>query len=490
MLAAILFGASVVGSSAPALAVEVAIDASSQLQLYAVRSPWGAPVLSRQRLIHQLAFDAYGPPPTMSSPGPTWAFHSRLRLDGDYGIDDEERDPARFETFVPGLATSPVDLTYGYFAATGLFRNTTDVAIGRQVTYDELGFWSFDGFKLSFLPGRLFDIGGYVGFEQRGGVPLLTTSRYEADGVFRGDRSGWPRETWPSYLSSTRLAPAFGASVALLAVKGLRLRADYRRVNNRDRVVTLPFADETGRLRTISSTRVSSERVGVGAGFDFAERASVDGAWVYDLYRRTSQSHRAQLTVRPAKTWRMHGGYDYRLPLFDADSIFNWFGAKGTVAVQSGVSYLPFPGFQLGALFGVRWLGVGPKQWLAEGLDTGPETGKSGFSRIDCTYSTNAFVLGASSHYEAGDAGRRVSSDLFHHRYFWNERLRAEVLVSGGHFQHPLLKERGQSSMMYVAGVRLFPGARQELSTEWEHVIAEGPLQRFRIVATATARWP
>jgi hypothetical protein len=478
------------GHLAPAHAVEVAVDASSQLQLYAVRSPWGAPVLSRQRLIHQVAFDAYGPPSTMRSPGPTWAFHSRLRLDGDYGIDDEERDPDRQATFVPGLATSPVDLTYGYFTATGLFRNTTDFALGRQVTYDELGFWSFDGVKLSFLPGRLFDIGGYVGFEQRGGVPLLTTSRYESDGVFRGDRSGWPADIWPAYLSSTRLAPAFGASFALLAVKGLRLRADYRRVNTRDRVVTLPFADDTGKLKTLSSSRVSSERVGVGAGFDLAKRASVDGSWVYDLYRRTSQSHRALVTVRPWSTWRIQGGYDYRLPLFDADSIFNWFGAKGTIAAQGGVAYLPFRGFQLGSTFGVRWLGVGPKQWLAAGLDTGPVTGKSGFTRVDCTYSTSAFTLGASSHYEAGDAGRRVSSDFFHHRYFWNDRLRAELLLSGGHYQHPLLKERGQSSMMYVAGVRLFPGARQELSTEWEHVIAEGPLQRFRIVATATARWP
>jgi hypothetical protein len=470
--------------------MEVAVDASSQLQLYAVRSPWGAPVLSRQRLIHQLALDVYGARPTISLPSPTWAFHSRLRIDGDYGIGDDERDPERLATFIPGPGASPVDLSYGYFTASGLLRNTTEVALGRQVLFDELGFWSYDGARLSFAPARLFELGGYIGFEQRGGVPLLTTSRYESDGVFRGDRAGFSRELWPSYLSSTRLAPAFGASVSLLAVKGLRARADYRRVESRDRVVTLPFADDKGRLQTISSSRVSSERVGLGLGLDVVKLVSVDSAWVYDLYRRTSQSHRAALTVRPSSTLRVHSGYDYRLPLFDADSIFNWFGAKGTVAVQGGVSYLPFPGFQLGSSFGMRWLGVGPRQWLGAGLDTGPETGKSGFSRIDCTYSTSGFVMGASSRYEAGDAGRRVSSDLFHHRYFWDDRLRAELLLSGGHFQHPLMKERGQSSMMYVASVRLFPGARQELATEWEHVLAEGPLQRFRIVATATARWP
>jgi hypothetical protein len=471
-------------------AAYVSVDAISQLQLYSVHSPFGAPILSRERLVHQLALDAYADPVGPEDSHATWAFHSRLRLDGDYGISNEERDTNNDAAFIPGLQTSPVDLSYGYLEVSGLLRNSTGVALGRQLFFNELGFWSFDGAKLSFSPGRLFELSGYAGYEQRGGVPFLTTSRYEADGVFRGDRENMSSSQWPGYVRSTELAPAFGASLSLSAVPGIRARVDYRRVTQHDRVVTLPFADENGHVQTIAASRVSSERFGVGLGADWSKRGSLDGAWVYDLYRRVSQEHRVQLLYRPNDEWRFAAGYEYRLPIFDADSIFNWFGAKGSLLGRLSASVALPHSISLTVTGGARWLGVGPSQFLAEGLTTGPNGGVDGILRVESVYSTQRERLGSALRVEAGEAGRNASSDLSYRRGFLENRLETLAQVTAGYWQNPLLPERAQSSVMYVAGVRLFPGGKQEFSTEWEHVIAEGPYQRFRVLATVAVRVP
>jgi hypothetical protein len=471
-------------------AAYVAVDAVSQLQLYSMHSPWGAPVLSRQRLIHQLALDAYGEQSDPENQQVTWSFHARLRLDGDYGITDEERDSTNFASYIPGLQTSPVDLSYGYLQVSGLLRNSTGVTLGRQLFFNELGFWSFDGAKVAFSPGRVFELSGYAGFEQRGGVPLLSTSRYEGDGVFRGNRDNLSASYWPDYLNSTALAPAYGASWSLTAFDGVRARVDYRRVTEHDRVVTLPFADANGRVQTISASRISSERLGVGLGADWTKRASVDGAWVYDLYRRVNQEHRAQVVYRPLDALRLTAAYEYRLPLFDADSIFNWFGAKGSIISRLSLGVQVSKSISVTASGGARWLGVGPKQFLAEGLTTGPDGGTDGIFRVESTYVTRRDRLGSSASIESGAGGNRLASDLWYRRSLWGERLETLAQVSAGHWQHPLLPERAQSSVLYVAGLRVFPGGKQEFSAEWEHVVAEGPYQRFRVMATATARWP
>ena len=320
--------------------------------------------------------------------------------------------------------------------------------------------------------------------------PLLSTSRYEADGVFRGNREDLSASNWPGYLNSTALAPAYGLSWALTALPSVRARVDYRRVSQHDRVVTLPFADENGHVQTFSGSRISSERLGIGLGADVASRASVDGAWVYDLYRRVSQSHRAQLTFRPLDKLRVTAGYEYRLPLFDADSIFNWFGAKGSILSRLSVGVQLSQTLQVTVSGGARWLGVGPKQFLTSGLDVGPVGGTDGIFRLDSSYFSRKNRLGSSASVESGAGGRRLVSDLWFRRSLWEQRLETMTQLSAGYWQNPLLPERAQSSVMYVLGLRLFPGEKQEFRTEWEHVVTEGPYQRFRVMATAMARWP
>lgn len=485
-----LYGVGLALIPSPVAAAYAAVDANSRLQLYSIHSPWGSPILSRQRLTHQLALDAFGEPSTPTGSPVNWVFHARLRLDGDYGVTGDERDPNNSAAYIPGLAVAPVDLSYGYLQISGLLRNTSAVSLGRQLFFDELGLWSFDGAKLAFAPGGVFELTGYAGYEQRGGVPLLSTSRYEADGVFRGDREHLPAQTWPGYLNSTALAPAYGLSAQLLTFAWLRARIDYRRVTQHDRVVTLPFADENGHFRTYSASRISSERLGVGLGADLATRASVDGAWVYDLYRRVSQAHRAQMIYAPSNSVRLSAGYDYRLPVFDADSIFNWFGARGSILSRLSCRVKLSAHTDVTVSGGARILGVGPKQFLTNGLEGEEASGVDGLFRVDSTYFSRDDSFGSTVSVEAGDAGKRLVTDGWYRRRLWEQKLETLTQVSAGYWQHPLFPERAQGSILYVLGLRLFPGAKQELGAEWEHVVAEGPYQRFRVLGTAMVRWP
>jgi hypothetical protein len=91
---------------------------------------------------------------------------------------------------------------------------------------------------------------------------------------------------------------------------------------------------------------------------------------------------------------------------------------------------------------------------------------------------------------EAGDAGKRLVTDGWYRHLLWSEKLETLTQVSAGYWQHPLLPERAQGSLLYVLGLRIFPGAKQELGAEWEHVVVEGPYQRFRVLGTAMVRWP
>src|SRR5664280_2539137 len=96
--------------------------------------------------------------------------------------------------------------------------------------------------------------------------------------MWGSNSEGLSATQWPGYLQSNTLAPATGASIVLLAVPHLRARADYRRVWQRDQVVTSPFLNASGQLSSVSMSRVSTQRAGASVGYDFGQLASSDGA--------------------------------------------------------------------------------------------------------------------------------------------------------------------------------------------------------------------
>src|SRR5580704_8643561 len=181
--------------AASAGAVEPEITGEATGQFYDVRSPTGETILERRRLTATLGISGYEilPPDPKDRDSPELTFRARLRYDADYGANADEANisaPQSSQFFVPGFSRGPVDLMYAYVEGRRFLHGTLGFKVGRQYQTDVLGWWSFDGADVKVTMPFYVQVEGYGGLEQRGGLPL-STSRFESDGIWRGNRSGF-----------------------------------------------------------------------------------------------------------------------------------------------------------------------------------------------------------------------------------------------------------------------------------------------------------
>jgi hypothetical protein len=472
-----------------ARAYDARVDGQAYLQLYSVQGLYGAPTLSRQRVTFNLGLDVANVAGSPWNNEPWVTVRFRVRMDSDYGINPAEQDPNNTDYFVPGVRTAPFDIQYAYVEGGGWLRNTAGFRIGRQLFFDELGWWSLDGARVSFSPGHLFELAGYSGFEQRGGLPLMSTGRYEAGGVFRGDRDGLTGTQWPGFLQSTSLAPAAGGSLALLAIPRLHARLDYRRVWQRDQVVTSPFLDASGHLATTSASRISTERAGIGLGYDFEEAVAANGAAVYDVYRSKLVEHRASVQIRPVKRLNATLSYQYRLPTYDADSIFNWFGAVGSTLVRTRVAVDVRRDLSLGAIAGLRW--YADPSGASSSTGAQPSGGqRDGLGGIDATWHTLENTFRVAQTAEVGQAGDRFVGDAWVAHRFAGGNLEPSLLLTMARWRDRLRSDFNSTVLTYVLGCRFSPMGAPRFGIDWEHSVSDVSQQRFRVVGTVDVRWP
>ncbi len=160
---------------------------------------------------------------------PDLSFRARVRYDADYGIGSGTVDHTNFGSFVPGVSQGQVDLMYGYLEGRRFIHGVVGFKVGRQYVTDSLGWWSFDGGEVSATTPYFVKVEAYGGTEQRGGMPL-STSRFESDGVWRGDRSGFDSSLYPPFQPAA-IAPALGAAHRVdQGLTWLHGRLTYRRV--------------------------------------------------------------------------------------------------------------------------------------------------------------------------------------------------------------------------------------------------------------------
>src|SRR4051812_1661595 len=175
------------GHASLASAFQREIDATLDAQFYSLQSPYGSPLVARRRYTQTLALNLYDIQADRVPFGPSLSFKSRLRLDSDFGQRPEERNPDS-AAYVPGLVEAPVDIMYAYLDGQRYLNGYLSFRLGRQYVVDNLGFWSFDGAEVMLTTPAYIALEAYTGFEQRGGLPMLATSRFEAGGVSRGER--------------------------------------------------------------------------------------------------------------------------------------------------------------------------------------------------------------------------------------------------------------------------------------------------------------
>ncbi|MSP25149.1 MAG: hypothetical protein EXR75_08285 [Myxococcales bacterium] len=522
--------------SSVAHAVEVEVGGEAAAQGYEVVSPFGDVILGRRRLAAIVGFGAYdleGDPDPLAA---DYGVKVRVRLDADFGIDRAEAsyDPLDRSRFVPGLAYAPVDLMVGYVEARNVARGLIGARLGRQYTSNVLGWWSFDGGLVRVTTPYFFAVEAYAGLEQRGGMPL-STSRFEAQGVWRGARRDGLAEDahlYPSFQEAA-VAPGFGVALESVGPNWIHGRFDYRRVYNLGAAFTSQFPTPGGGgFEEVTGPRISHERLGYALSAVLPDIGSARGGFVYDLYSAALSRAYAGLDARVGTSHTVGLDGEFFLPTFDADSIFNWFTHNPSVTALARAASRPTRSLQLSAQAGTRlWLTDGnPADWTASacaaagfetpdqqracveyGVDptTGPD---AAFARLEANRLTVIAPdlianFGAAVQWPHGsarlrasletgfggadsDRGRRVGGTLSAEHELKPGAFTLGGRVSTYEWHDPLRPTRDATSFGYVIAPEITPVETTKLRLEWEHDMNRLVGQRFRVVGWLTVRAP
>jgi hypothetical protein len=469
-------------------------DSYLQAQSYTVRSPYGSPVVSRRRFTQTLGLGVYDVTGTGLPGGPQLSIVTRMRLDADLGQRTVDRDPSQLDYYIPGLEETPMDLMVAYVDARNYLDGWLGARLGRQYVIDTLGWWSFDGGLVSIATPIFVRFEAYGGFEQRGGLPFMSTPRFEADGVYRGARDGLEANQWPSYLEQSKLAPAFGFAMESMDTHWLHARLGYRKVFNRDRVSVTPFADQGGAISTVDDTRVSSERLGGSMWLTEAELGEVTASGVYDLFNQLFSQHGASVGWYATSRITLGLGYDYFLPTFDGDSIFNWFTHWATTTYQGRGSWQLSRRLGFSATTGVRQFRTDgdpdtyreqTEAWTAAASPRGETDIRSDvLATLAVQYGWADGSVWVTGMGEAGGSGHRLGGDVSTRQQFEGGLYDTLVVLSVQDWRDELRTDRDATSFGYVLGGGVSPLQRARLGLEWEHSLNRLVGQRFRLLGT------
>jgi hypothetical protein len=454
-------------------AYDAAVDTSFAAQLYQVNGPFNGPDIGRQRYTETLSLRVWDLQGAREPGAPTLTAVARLRLDADFGIDPSSLAPTNPTSFVPGLAQQRLDLMMAYVEGRGYAGGVVGFRLGRQYVIDPLGFWSFDGGTVSVDTQAHFKVEAYGGAEQRGDPTMLSTSRFEADGVWRGNRRGMDDALYPAYLSETRLAPAYGFTLATTGLDFLDARVTYRKVVDRDTVVISPFPDALGNYQRVGGDRVSTEKVG-GAIIATAKGiGTVRADVVYDaLVKKPSEfSGSVESSVIPSLDLSADVGYF--LPTFDGDSIFNWFEHMATTTLDGRARWQTTRRLSFSATGGIRRFDASGAATLFDVLGS-----------VDGLYRSPTETARVRAMDEHGDRGRRRGGDASLQRLFVDGTYDASASVSLYDWTDALRPSSATTSFTYVLGGGYRPFRRARVGLEWEHTMSELVGQRLRLLAT------
>jgi hypothetical protein len=469
-------------------AYESEVDASVAAQFYTLESPYGEPLLRMRRYTNTLGISLYDLQGDRTPTGPVLSFRSRVRLDADLGQDPAERSPTS-PRFVPGLEQAPFDLMYAYLEGERYFGGAVGFRFGRQYVADVLGWWSFDGGEVALATPAHLKLEAYGGLEQRSGLPLLTTPRFQADGVARGSRDELRNDQWTSYLDQSRVAPAFGVALETTDLWWLHARVTFRRVTNRDSVVVSPFLPTDGVLRTVTEDRVSTERLGGSLRLQPFAFGALSGSIVYDFYSSIVSEQALALDAYASDRLTLGADYERVVPTFDADSVFNWF-AHSAVTSFTGRTDMRFSRRLDASLnFGARMFETlgDPSTYAITADDTLVRRELDPFAMLFGRYRWNDGSVSLRSEAELGARGHRVGADVTTRKLFANGYYDGMVVLSLYDFKDELRPDRYATSFSYVLGGGIRPGGlgdRARLGVEWEHAINRLVGQRYRLLAT------
>lgn len=522
-------------SPAPKRGPRFEVQSETVGQAYDVASPWGDVILERRRFLQTLGLGVYHLQGDHTPTGADFNFVLRLRLDADLGINarlpatqaggETRFDVANGERYVPGLQIAPLDLMYGYLEGKNLAKGWLGFRLGRQYVTDALGWWSFDGAMLRVTTPYYLQLEAYGGLEQRGGLPL-STARFERQGVWRGSRDGFGASRfdtidYPSFVQASP-APAFGVALETSGFNFIHGRVSYRRVYNTGSAITQQFPDAVPGVQpgypTIDGPRVSSDRLGYSLYASKPELGGVKGGFAYDLYVNATSSIFAGLEAYLGKHVTVGADFDYFLPTFDADSIWNWFTKSPVMSATGRFSVTNGKRFDVSGSGGVRmWTtdgdpatfgkrqceagGLTEQQCFEQGVVVNPAVAGYGrtaeerpstmvldaLASLAARYRFQTAELSGRAQLQAGDRGRRVGGDVSGEKNLDGGRFALGGMVSVYDWHDPVRVDRSATSFGYMLAGAFRPlpeGSpfRPDLRLEWQHDINRLVGHRFRVV--------
>jgi hypothetical protein len=319
----------------------------------------------------------------------------------------------------------------------------------------------------------------------------LSTPRFERDGVWRGNRTGYDPTLWPSYQPS-EIAPAYGAAIESAGFTWLHARASYRRVENTGTSNVTSFA-QAAPARAYEGSRVSQERLGYAVDATAPDVGGIKAGLAYDLLVGRVSTVFASVDGFVSRRVTVGADYDYFVPTFDGDSIWNFFLAMpmNDVTLRSAwetTDRLTLSGGLRGRAFGVQTK-------ADDGVPSSPNAGGNyyptsgvdpmGGGNLGARYRIGEGAIGARGLADVARSGDRIGFDVYGER-----TLETRYVLSGRagvwHWEDDLRRERDATSFGYVAGAgyKLFP--RSLVFAEFEHNMNRLAGQRVRVMLWLT----
>jgi len=303
-----------------AWAYDFSIDVQTIGQGYQVRGfapSGGSELLSRRRLTQILNLGVFNIEPGAwhgddADPAARNVVYvdASMRFDTDFG-DYTLGRPMGADT-IHELEQNEVDILYAFIGGRHM-GGVVDFQLGRQLHFDLVDFYSFDGGDALVRVRRSLGVEAFGGTEVRGELPL-SSPVYELDGTSAGSRDPATRPD-----QASQLRPLAGAALVLAPDGDLPVtaRLAYRRL----------WAATADRAPGEPETGIDQEVVSATATAEARRRVFLTAGARYNLLLAAFDDEQVALRVRT--TARQWAGVEmaYLAPTFDGDSIWNVFSS-------------------------------------------------------------------------------------------------------------------------------------------------------------------
>lgn len=309
-------------------AYDFTIDVATIGQGYQVRR-FGAngadELLTRRRLTQTLNVDVFNIEPDAwhgdgtSADRNVLTFDASLRFDSDFGGYLLDRPTGTNE--IRELSQSQIDILYAYLGGRNV-GGRVDFMLGRQIHFDLVDFYAFDGADVLTRLGRTLAAEAFAGTEVRGELPL-SAPLYTLDGTSAGSRDPATRPG-----QAEQLRPLAGA--ALVVGEGGSLpvtaRLAYRRM----------WSATADRQPGEPASGVDDEKVALTATAGWGRRLFATAGVRYNLLLGELDDEQLSLRVRLGGRQWLSAEHAFLAPTFDGDSIWNVFSTGAYRDLRAG----------------------------------------------------------------------------------------------------------------------------------------------------------